>query len=102
LLYHLLFICFIIYQVGFGVRDLLPYLSRGGLVFKAHRLCVSLNSTRESNKEEEDISAAETLHSYISSGQGLDLNALSREHGTYKTVKVRFWPWLSEKKLDTV
>ena len=26
---------------------------RGGLVFKAHRLCVSLNSRRESNKEEE-------------------------------------------------
>ena len=28
---------------------------RGGLVFKAHRLCVSLNSRLESNKEEEDI-----------------------------------------------
>ena len=27
---------------------------RGGLVFKAHRLCVSLNSRRESNKEEEE------------------------------------------------
>ena len=27
---------------------------RGGLVFKAHRLCVSLNSRLESNKEEED------------------------------------------------
>jgi len=26
---------------------------RGGLVFKAHRLCVSLNSRIESNKEEE-------------------------------------------------
>ena len=26
---------------------------RGGLVFKAHRLCVSLNSRLESNKEEE-------------------------------------------------
>ena len=25
---------------------------RGGLVFKAHRLCVSLNSRLESNKEE--------------------------------------------------
>jgi len=25
---------------------------RGGLVFKAHRLCVSLNSRREINKEE--------------------------------------------------
>ena len=27
---------------------------RGGLVFKARRICVSLNSRRESNKEEED------------------------------------------------
>jgi len=29
---------------------------RGGLVFKAHRLFVSLNSKLESNKEEEEIS----------------------------------------------
>jgi len=28
---------------------------RGGLVFKAHRLCVSLNSRLESNKEEEEL-----------------------------------------------
>ena len=28
---------------------------RGGLVFKAHRLCVALNSRLESNKEEEDL-----------------------------------------------
>jgi len=27
---------------------------RGGLVFKAHRLCVSLNSRLESKKEEEE------------------------------------------------
>jgi len=27
---------------------------RGGLVFKAHRLCVSLNSGLDSNKEEEE------------------------------------------------
>ena len=27
---------------------------RGGLVLKAHRLCVSLNSKLESNKEEEE------------------------------------------------
>ena len=27
---------------------------RGGLVFKAHILCVSLNSRLESNKEEEE------------------------------------------------
>jgi len=28
---------------------------RGGLVFKAHRLCVSLNSRLESNTEEEKV-----------------------------------------------
>ena len=33
---------------------------RGGLVFKAHRLCVSLNSRLESNKEEKK--KVETLH----------------------------------------
>jgi len=32
---------------------------RGGLVFKAHRLCVSLNSRLESNKEEEEEDMAE-------------------------------------------
>ena len=32
---------------------------RGGLVYKAHRLCVSLNSRLESNKEEE-VSAMST------------------------------------------
>ena len=31
---------------------------RGGLVFKAHRLCISLNCRRESNKAEEDLFAA--------------------------------------------
>jgi len=31
---------------------------RGGLVFKAHRLCVSLNSRLESNKEEEEEGTA--------------------------------------------
>jgi len=28
---------------------------RGGLVFKAHRLCVSLNSRLESNKEDLEL-----------------------------------------------
>ena len=28
---------------------------RGGLVFKAHRLCVSLNSRLESNSQEEEV-----------------------------------------------
>jgi len=31
---------------------------RGGLVFKAHRLCVSLNSRLEGNKEEENVASS--------------------------------------------
>ena len=34
--------------------DGLGFRFRGGLVFKAHRICVSLNSRLESNKEEEE------------------------------------------------
>jgi len=34
---------------------------RGGLVFKAHRLCVSLNSRLESNKEEKKPEAIHHL-----------------------------------------
>ena len=33
---------------------------RGGLVFKAHRLCASHNSRLESNKEEEKIARLES------------------------------------------
>jgi len=32
---------------------------RGGLVFKVHRLCVSLNSRLESNKEEEKVATGQ-------------------------------------------
>ena len=42
---------------GRGEKQQLLYRNvqrfRGGLVFEAHRLCVSLNSRLESNKEEE-------------------------------------------------
>ena len=44
-----------------GVTEVCPLLHRnmqrfrGGPVFKAHRLCVSLNSRLESNKEEEEV-----------------------------------------------
>ena len=37
---------------------------RGGLVFKAHRLCVSLNSRRVSNKEEAPLPRAATRVSF--------------------------------------
>jgi len=35
-------------------RGVVSSLNFGGLVFKAHRLCISLNSRLVSNKEEED------------------------------------------------
>ena len=57
---------------------------RGGLVFKAHRICVSLNSRLESNKEEEDTAEGFPSVSIL----------LSSEFGTNKTVKARFWPGL--------
>jgi len=38
---------------------------RGGLVFKAHGLCVSLNSRLESNKEEEDPLPSEVGTAYM-------------------------------------
>ena len=38
--------------MGFGLHRNVQRF-RGGLVFKAHRLCVSLNSRLESNTEEE-------------------------------------------------
>ena len=43
---------------------LLGYTSNdpGGLVFKAHRLCVSLNSRLKSNKEEEKSNDPQTLN----------------------------------------
>ena len=58
--------------LGFEVKALkriqiVPFLCsvdyvRGGLVFKAHRLCVSLNSRLVSNKEEEE--EPQTFDSY--------------------------------------
>ena len=52
---------------------------RGGLVLKAHGLCVSLNCRLESNKEEEEKEPWNVL------------SAVERMWHTY-TVKARFWP----------
>jgi len=59
-------------SVQFSIQEQLLYRNvqrfRGGLVFEAHRLCVSLNSRLESNKEEEEVTlgiptrAVVTLH----------------------------------------
>jgi hypothetical protein len=38
---------------GLGIKNVQRL--RGGLVFKAHRLCVSLNSRLESNEEEKKV-----------------------------------------------
>ena len=49
----------VLYQsVQFSISEQLLHINvqrfRGGIVFKAHRLCVSLNSWLESNKEKEE------------------------------------------------
>ena len=49
---------------------------RGGLVFKAHRLCVSLNSRLESNDEEEEV--ARCGQHRVRKGEG---GALGRTRG---------------------
>ena len=47
----------LVFAIYLGMETELLHINvqrfRGGLVFKAHRLCVSLNSRLESNKEEE-------------------------------------------------
>ena len=43
-----------------GVHRNVPRF-RGGLVFKAHRLCVSLNSRLERNKKEDGVSNRELV-----------------------------------------
>ena len=54
---------------------------RGGLVYKAHRLCVSLNSGLESNKEEEEekmrLTIPETRISKLETVIGADLTNLT-------------------------
>ena len=60
---------------------------RGGLVFKAHRLCVSLNSRLESDKEEEE----DEIHAEgcrCSSWGGLDHKVLDRLGGVPRHQKM--------------
>jgi len=63
---------------------------RGGLVFKAHRLCVSLNSRLESNKEEEEGSSSR-LEGHRAPGEMLSRSDLAdsrcRANMTHKNVK---------------
>ena len=48
---------------------------RGGLVFKAHRLCVSLNSRLESNKEEKKKDAVRVWVQ----GSGFEVDIFAQE-----------------------
>ena len=50
---------------------------RGGLVFKAHELCVSLNARLESNNEEERVGAKKSAGSPHRSAQ-IDRDRASR------------------------
>ena len=54
---------------------------RGGLVFKAHRLCVSLNSRLESTKEEGTVGDADDGEDVVG-GVGLGLVAPEAHHFT--------------------
>ena len=63
---------------------------RGGLVFKVHRLCVSLTSRLESNEEEKKGGGGP---SFGREAYGFEV-PLSCEYGTCKTFTARFWPWL--------
>ena len=67
---------------------------RGGLVLKADRLCVSLNSRLESNKEEEKVChlAAAGVCFSLMSGRDCGWNPwqwirLAPEYGPYKFTK---------------
>ena len=62
---------------------------RGGLVFNARRLCVSLNSRRERNKEDEENLRASVLFCFT-------LTAVKRI-GTNKTAMFGIRTWLSGK-----
>ena len=66
---------------------------RGGVVFKAHGLCASLDSRFESNKEEQEKNPAVLSASRFSRKWGVDPQ--SYEYSTYKTVAARIWSWLS-------
>ena len=58
---------------------------RGGLVVKAHRLCVSLNSRLESNEE-----TKEKKESVAASGRGG--NNVEGVKDSRLKVKARIWP----------
>ena len=61
---------------------------RSGLVFKAHRLCVSLNSRLKSNEEEEET----VIGRPFASGQGATRMGLKTSELKMAQVKTRIWP----------
>ena len=63
---------------------------RGGLVFKAHRLCVSLNSRVESNKAEEGGLPKDDVGGVVWHGRELDFfidNLLVRIHFIIEMIR---------------
>ena len=59
---------------------------RGGLVFKAHRLCVSLNSRLESNKEEEEVTDCERSRYLVVHDSSVPIKSISLQLVRVETI----------------
>ena len=72
---------------------------RGGLVFKAHRLCVSLNSRLESNKEEvsqlKSWALGQAINALQSTAAGFDL---VDQISVFKVPYATYMGYLARKK----
>ena len=76
-------------QLVFKAHRLLYHSTLGLRVIKKKKICSSTPGTRASEVGQMApywLSTAETL------------SAVERQYRTHKTVKARFWPWLSGKR----